>query len=550
VAAHATERLVLKTVISAPGGGKFTSFDISFVDTTLNYYILGDRTNSAVQVVNTNNNTIILSAGQGLFTGNTGNNNTSGPDGVMIQNHRFIWAGDGDSTLKFLSLANGALLGQVSTGGQFRVDEMCYDTIHNIGFVANNADSPPFITAVSGRTHTIIGQIFFDGTPQNGGMGVNATDGIEQCAFNPRDGKIYVSVPEFNGPNGDNSAPGSVARINPVTLQIEANFVIPLSACSGPQGMAIGPVVGNFGQILLGCNGAIAPPPFGTSGVANPDSVVAPANRPTALMDDGTAGGVAGRTVALAWQAGNDMVAYNGIVTGNLCAPTCTAPGAIGGDNHYYLARSGTNTFNNFNPALTGPTNPASALPFYVCPSTSGAINYGGRIYTSANTQGPATLNGISFDGRFGGPQVLGMVNANTLENDPDTITGLLSCTPTSSGLGSTPGNPNTAVASGGSNTHGGVHSVGADPNHNQIYVPIASNAFATGMTGVCAAGGGVDANGCIAVFTPFGSDILQGVIGGGGLSGSGGGGGLSGSTGGPSSRPVQLERSIDSRRP
>src|SRR5215471_2299408 len=189
VAAHATETLTLKTVIPAPGGGKFTSFDISFVDTTLNLYLLGDRTNSAVQVVNTNTNTIVMSAGQGLFTGNTGNNNTSGPDGVMTVLHREIWAGDGDSTLKFLSLANGALLGQVSTGGQFRVDEMCYDSIHNIGFVANNADSPPFITAVSARSHTIIGQIFFDGTPQNGGMGVNATDGIEQCAFNPRDGK-------------------------------------------------------------------------------------------------------------------------------------------------------------------------------------------------------------------------------------------------------------------------------------------------------------------------------------------------------------------------
>ena len=141
VAAHATETLTLTTVIPAPGGGKFTSFDISFVDTTLNYYLLGDRTGNAVQVVNTNTNTIILSAGQGLFTGNTGNNNTSGPDGVMTVLHREIWVDDGDSTLKFLSLANGVLLGQVSTGGQFRVDEMCYDPVHNIGFVANNADT-------------------------------------------------------------------------------------------------------------------------------------------------------------------------------------------------------------------------------------------------------------------------------------------------------------------------------------------------------------------------------------------------------------------------
>jgi hypothetical protein len=32
-AAHATETLRLKTVVSVPNGGKITSFDISFVDT-------------------------------------------------------------------------------------------------------------------------------------------------------------------------------------------------------------------------------------------------------------------------------------------------------------------------------------------------------------------------------------------------------------------------------------------------------------------------------------------------------------------------------------
>jgi hypothetical protein len=33
--------------------------------------------------------------------------------------------------------------------------------------------------------------------------------------------------------------------------------------------------------------------------------------------------------------------------------------------------------------------------------------------------------------------------------------------------------------------------------------VPNASTAFQTGMSGICAQGGGVDANGCIAIFTP-----------------------------------------------
>jgi hypothetical protein len=56
-------------------------------------------------------------------------------------------------------------------------------------------------------------------------------------------------------------------------------------------------------------------------------------------------------------------------------------------------------------------------------------------------------------------------------------------------------------------NTHGANHSVAADSAHNQVYMLIASTAFAPGMTGICAQGGGVDANGCIAVFQIVGSD-------------------------------------------
>lgn len=465
-AVHAAETLTLKTAVSMPNGGKITSFDISAVDPSTGLYTLGDRTNKAIEVISTTSNTVVLQAGLGLFKGATGNNNTSGPDGQMIVASREIWAGDGDSTLKFLSLSTGALLGQVSTGGLFRVDEMCFDKVHNIGFVANNADSPPFITAVSFRTHSIIGKIFFDGTVQHGGgIAVNATDGIEQCQWNPRDNMIYVSVPEINGP-GDNSAPGGVARINPVTMQIMAIATIPLSACSGPQGLAIGPVVGTFGEMLTGCNGA---------------NSNAAATRPTALVDDGTSGGTFGAVKSLPWQAGNDMVYFNGIVT---------ARGTTNGDNHFFLARSGNNSVVNPNPMADGvrphcPSVPGSSLP-------NG--RYGGSIYKTANTQGEAY--GEAGSQTYAGPQALGMINAITLENDPDKVIGFANCAATDFG------------ANGQANPHGTNHSVAADPIYNQIYVPIASTAF-TGQTepGLCTKGGGLDANGCVAVYSIGGSD-------------------------------------------
>ena len=451
-AAYATETLALKTVVSIPNG-KITSFDISFVDPAAGYYVLGDRTNKGVDVISTTTNTLQFIAGQGLFKGvahnanGSANNNLSGPDGVMIVRDREIWAGDGDSTLKILSLNNGALLATISTGGLDRVDEMCFDPVHNIGFVANNADSPPFITAIDARTHSVIGKIVFDGT--NGTP--NATDGIEQCQWNPRDGMIYVSVPEINGP-GDNSVAGGVSRIDPVANHVVATAVVPISSCNGPQGLTIGPVALGGGQMLLGCNGANAN---------------APVYRPTAIIADGTNGAAFGTVLAtLHFQAGNDEVWYNS------------------GDNHYYLARSGNNSYVNPNP------NPI----VLGCPTTAGATNYGANIYTSQATQGP------SYSTVLAGPTALGMVNAATGISNADTITGLFNCP------ASAPG-PGGVATAGVDNLHGTNHSVAADSVHNYIYIPIASTAFATGMTGVCTAGGGLDANGCIAVYHTVGTD-------------------------------------------
>jgi len=489
VTAHA-ETLKLKTVVPIPNGGKITSFDISFVDTATNTYVLGDRTNKGVDVIDTSTNTVRMIAGQGLFKGvvlvkGVANNDVSGPDGVMIVNSSEIWAGDGDSTLKFLSLGNGNLLGQVDTfaaavanglpsQGRTRVDEMCFDSNDFIGFVANNAASPPFITAVDAFTHEIIGQIFFDGSS---GTPV-ASNGIEQCQFNPRDGKIYVSVPEVcpDGQTpgspacpGNNFAPGAVSRINPLTLQVEATAVIPHDFCAGPQGLAIGPVDGKgVGQMLTGCNGA----------VSNAGPL-----RQTAIVDDGSQPGHTFQAAyALPFQTGNDMVDFNS------------------SDGHYYLARSGNNSFAN--PAPDPVTGTPYGCPSDLGPNGTGAINYGGAIYLrpASNANAVAGL-GESFGGpSFAGPAVLGMVDAMTLTNDPDTITGLANCTATSPG----PGGVGTA---GKTNTHGTSHSVAADSGHNQIYVPVASTAVAAGMTGLCSTIiPNQDSLGCIAVFQTVGS--------------------------------------------
>src|SRR5690242_14495053 len=89
--------------ISLPNAEKIISFDISFVDPTIQLYFLGDRTNKSVPVVQTSNNRLqVQLPGNPPFAGATGNNDTSGPDGVLTVRHQEVWAGDGNSTVKVI----------------------------------------------------------------------------------------------------------------------------------------------------------------------------------------------------------------------------------------------------------------------------------------------------------------------------------------------------------------------------------------------------------------------------------------------------------------
>jgi hypothetical protein len=198
-----------------------------------------------VIVVDTTTNQIVAQFKPG-FAGFSGNNDTSGPDGVLVVDHKEIWVGDFPSRVWVLDVNTGSpVVPPISTGGMNRADEMCYDPVDKILAVVNNADSPPFITFISTTSHAVVGSVKLDGT--NGTP--KATNGAEQCQWNHRDGKIYLSIPEINGA-GDNSSPGGVVVFEPTTRAVLRTMVIPSASCTGPQGLAIGP--GH--QIGLGCN--------------------------------------------------------------------------------------------------------------------------------------------------------------------------------------------------------------------------------------------------------------------------------------------------------
>src|SRR5215470_12004189 len=199
------------TAIFIPGN-PLRSFDISFVNPAHGgQYYFADRSNSGIQIINTNSlkwqRTLGGLVGIVLNPNGTVNNNKSGPDGVTAYG-RWVYGGDGDSTLKVFDLnapPSNALKQTISTGGSFRVDEMALTTDGTLLIAANNADDPPFATlfAANGddpQSHvSIITKIRVDPSIVPPGFGL----ALEQPSWDPITKRFLTSIPIIaNNPSG------------------------------------------------------------------------------------------------------------------------------------------------------------------------------------------------------------------------------------------------------------------------------------------------------------------------------------------------------------
>lgn len=234
---------------------KMYSFDISWVDPVNGLYFLADRSNAALDVVDTTGaftggkpDTLFGQIGGSAlgFQGDTGNTATSGPNGVTSF-APCIFAGDGNSRVVSINenVSFVAPVTSLSTGGQKRADEMAYDPADGLLLAINNADTPPFGTliTVNKSTCALSNPIKILFTSANG---VNATNGAEQPVWDPTTGRFYVSIPEINGP-GDGTGPnGGVARI---TTAGKIETVYPINFMQ-PAGLTLGP----NGDLLVGSN--------------------------------------------------------------------------------------------------------------------------------------------------------------------------------------------------------------------------------------------------------------------------------------------------------
>ena len=222
------------TTIQVPGQ-PLKSFDISWVDRASQQYYLADRSNKAVDIFNAKDSTFVERVGG--FVGPSTSNDTAGPNGlVVIRQLHQLWAGDGDSTVKVIDLkANPPkIIDTISTGGAARADEMAFDPRDHMILVANDADSPPFVSFISTKSdHKVLGKILFP----------EATNGLEQPVWDPVTHRFYLSVPEINGVKAD----GEIAVIDPRTMKITDTF--PVNQCQ-PAGLTLGP----HQHLLVGCS--------------------------------------------------------------------------------------------------------------------------------------------------------------------------------------------------------------------------------------------------------------------------------------------------------
>jgi hypothetical protein len=238
-------------IITVPPPNLAGGFDISWVDSAAGRYYLSDRTKTPgkgrIDVVDTKTDQFLFFIGG--FAGNTGNRFTSGPAGVLaIHDEQELWAGDGDSTAKVVDLrdAPNAAPFPIPTGGKFRADELAYDPADHIIVIANDADTPPFVTFISQERRVVVGHISFPGAvfpDVPGGPAVN--HGLEQPVWDQPRRRFYISVPATA-----TNVNGEVDEIDPRTMTITRVF--PINTPCGPAGLALLP-----GQRLITSCGVV-----------------------------------------------------------------------------------------------------------------------------------------------------------------------------------------------------------------------------------------------------------------------------------------------------
>jgi len=411
----ADEQFAPTTIVQLPDTQILSAFDISFVEKGSHIYALASSrvvgsggAFGTVIIVNTQENLVTKELrATPAFVGDCdvppARDTFSGPNGVIViekERNTDVWAADGPvfntpcvpasglktpSTVKVLDLHTGATKAVIETGngkpgtlGIRRADELCYNPKSDVVLVANDDPLDNFIAFIGEDNYKVLQRIRFDGTDPNGDKIL--ANGIEQCQFNPRDGKFYLAIPMTGPTTATPPGDGVVVRISGhAPFHVEKVFPISSKAtgCFGPQGVTIGP----DHQIGLGCGGTNS-----------------------LIIDDRD-----GSTVmVVAGEGGTDEVWYNS------------------GNNHYFFARSTAATLGveDAGPPPSADPNAASAAGSHSVAADAHRNQVYVPIRGNNGTVPPSTTGKICSSAKdvFGNPgsDALGCIAVYTAPSDND----------------------------------------------------------------------------------------------------------------------------------
>ncbi len=168
-------------------------FDVSWNDNSKQKYYLADRTNNAIDLVDSATDTFLGFIGKGHYTGSTPCPNNpkemrlcAGPNGVVTDDLGHVWSGDGDANIIEADDKPGTtIIRSIPTGGKGRIDELAYDPIDRILMAENDGDSPPYVIFVSVPDGSVLGRYVYP----------KSQDGMEQSAWVRETDMFYQNVP-------------------------------------------------------------------------------------------------------------------------------------------------------------------------------------------------------------------------------------------------------------------------------------------------------------------------------------------------------------------
>lgn len=219
------------------------AFDVSWNDNSTQKYYLADRTNNAIDLVDSATDTFLGFIGQGHYTGSRpcpGNPRDlrlcAGPNGVVTDDLGHVWSGDGDANIIEADATKPGtiIIRSIPTNGKGRIDEMAYDPTSRILLAENDGDSPPYIVFVSVTDGSVLGRYVYP----------KEQDGMEQPAWARETGLFYQNVP---GPTNRLDVFDPHKLPNPVKSS-------PVQCSGGLLGLTLsGLTVGPNGRLMTVC---------------------------------------------------------------------------------------------------------------------------------------------------------------------------------------------------------------------------------------------------------------------------------------------------------